>query len=219
MEFIRKTNSDGNTTPTHPQLPHWSRSRMRNRAELRKAATARGVNLRLADAPGLTRTRQNRSKVFRRDANGKGIFWSVEFKLVPIPTSGCANHPSTGDADFSKLNAVCLLVHDCEERTRLMSIWNDRVVDLPLEKQDDLVIVDRSAALEADSPLPFGVLNAWLQSPIETASTVKYFFYVLPNHRLLTEVFPTNRLSSIVATPDLIVNEYPVIWVSRTELK
>lgn len=214
-------------------LAQRNRVRMRGRSEIIRVAKLLGIDLRMSSAL-LTRAAVNRTRVVKEPDGQKSIVWSVEFNLLP-PTNTYESGTNLG-----QLKPLRLVLHDCAPRTRIGSLWHDRLLHLDTEKQDSLV-----THAPQGSP-PFGLVISWISAKIKVKNLDgltqnqptpdKYYFYVQTEHiqahvtnaesgrntpfrqYIPVEVFSTNRLSHILVTPHLIVHEMPAIWVSRVPL-
>ncbi|KER21556.1 hypothetical protein X801_00251, partial [Opisthorchis viverrini] len=200
-----------------------NKSEIRRRKDLMKFASENGIALRLA-SPLLSRSSTNRSRVVTDDKKRK-ISWSVEFSFLPINRS----QYTTCNDNLARLKPLRLVVHDCDESARLVTIWNEKILQLESSEQDALV------TYAPPGTPPFGLVTSWLYAKVKGQNMAKHFFYVQVEHfeagNLNTdgklgvirkfvpvEVFLTNKLSHILITPRLIVHEMPTLWVSRKPL-
>ncbi|KAF7246089.1 hypothetical protein EG68_10070 [Paragonimus skrjabini miyazakii] len=206
------------------QLSRKNKSKIRLRAKLLKVAVANGISFRLAASPILSRALINRSHLqVSMEGEPNSIVWSVEFNLLS-PRQTLTQYRK--GMNLARMKPLRLVLHECDEHDRLMSIWNDRLLRMTPDEQDSLVTYTPPG-----SP-PFGLVASWLYCRVkEKSENSRYFFYVQAEHFeagdstagvtrqfIPVEVFPSNRLSHILITPRLIVHEMPTIWVSRVEL-
>ncbi|KAF8563079.1 hypothetical protein P879_09925 [Paragonimus westermani] len=206
------------------QLSRKNKSKIRLRTKLLKVAVANGISFRLAASPILSRALINRSHLqVSTEGDSHSIVWSVEFNLLSVHQILTQYRKGM---NLARMKPLRLVLHECDETDRLMSIWNDRLLQMTPDEQDSSVTY-----APPGSP-PFGLVASWLYSRVkDKPDSSRYFFYVQAEHFEAdgpttgvtrqfapVEVFPSNRLSDILITPRLIVHEMPTIWVSRVEL-
>ncbi|CAH8583149.1 unnamed protein product [Dicrocoelium dendriticum] len=206
------------------QLNCKNRWQLRCRKELIKAAEGSGIRLRLNPTPVLSRARINRSRVVTGPDSRKIIRWSVEFCLLPFSSSG--DTYCLKGFHLSRTKPIRLVLHDCEEDTRLMTIWNG-LMERTNEEQDALI------TFKPPGSPPFGLVASWLHARVRKCDEPRYYFYIQAsscdvnkaneklegNIRLApTELLPSNLLSQILIIPGVTIHEIPTIWVSRVEL-
>ncbi|TPP66201.1 Box C/D snoRNA protein 1 [Fasciola gigantica] len=199
---------------------------MRGRAEIIRIAKSSGIDLRLSSTI-FKRAANNRTRVVNGPDGQKSIVWSIEFNLLS------ATNTYESGTNLGRLNPLRLVLHDCTDQTRIGSLWYDRLLKMDPEQQDSLVTYTPQG-----SP-PFGLVTSWMFAKVKVNSAPTpdtHYFYVqveqiksqvdntscdynITSHQYIpVEIFSTNRLSHILATPHLVVHEMPTIWVSRIPL-
>ncbi|THD19900.1 Box C/D snoRNA protein 1 [Fasciola hepatica] len=207
-------------------LTQRNRAKMRGRAEIIRIAKSSGIDLRLSSTI-FKRAANNRTRVVNGPDGQKSIVWSVEFNLLP------ATKTYESGTNLGRLNPLRLVLHDCTDQARIGSLWYDRLLKMDPEQQDSLV-----THTPQGSP-PFGLVTSWMFAKVKVNSAPTpdtHYFYVqveqiksqvdntssdyniTSRQYIPVEIFSTNRLSHILATPHLIVHEMPTIWVSRIPL-